>query len=392
MQPLAGLTVVALEQAVAAPLASRHLADLGARVIKIERPGTGDFARGYDRAVRGLSSHFVWLNRGKESVTLNVKHPAGRAILAQLVARADVFVHNLAPGAVERLGFGAAELLARHPRLIVCAVSGYGRGGPYAAKKAYDLLIQAESGLMAVTGTPDEPVKVGISVADIATGMYAALGSLGALYQRTVTGRGTVVEIAMLDALGEWMGYPAYYTAYGGTAPPRTGAHHATIAPYGPYPVGDGAWVFVAVQNDREWRAFCAEVLEAPALAEDPRFRTNPDRVRHRAELDAVIRAAWATATVAAVTARLEAARIAYARQNTVEEFWQHPQLAARDRWRMVPSPVGPLRMLRPPWVSADEAEPVGAVPALGEHTAAVLQELGYDAAARAALKADGVI
>lgn len=392
MTPLAGITVVALEHAVAAPLASRHLADLGARVIKIERPGTGDFARGYDRTVRGLSSHFVWLNRGKESLTLDLKQPAARRILGELLARADVFLHNLAPGAVERLGFGAAALTGRHPRLIVCALSGYGRGGPYQDRKAYDLLIQAEAGVMAVTGTPAEPVKVGISIADIATGMYALVSILTALYQRTATGRGTVLEVSMLEALGEWMGYPVYYTAYGGTPPPRTGAHHATIAPYGPYPVGDGGALFIAVQNDREWRAFCETVLEEPELADDPRYATHPDRVRHRAALDAVIRAAWAERTEAAVIERLEAARIAWARLNPADGLWDHPQLAARDRWQPVDTPAGPVRALVPPWVGAAREWRSGPVPALGAHTEAILGELGYSAEAIGALRAAGAI
>ena len=288
--PLAGITVVALEQAVAVPFATRQLADLGARVIKIERPGDGDFARGYDTTVHGLASHFVWLNRSKESLTLDVKRPEARDVIARLLARADVFVQNLAPGAADRLGLGTAALRATYPRLIVCSLTGYGSTGPYAAKKAYDLLVQSEVGLLSITGTPDTPSKVGVSIADIAGGMYAYSGILTALLQRSRTGQGTALEVSLFEALGEWMGYAMYYT-FGGTPPPRTGASHATIAPYGPYRLRDGQEILFGIQNDREWATFCTSVLERPALADDPRFQGNRLRVQHRADMNAEIAA-----------------------------------------------------------------------------------------------------
>ncbi|MEV5704026.1 CaiB/BaiF CoA-transferase family protein [Actinoallomurus sp. NPDC052274] len=375
--PLRGVTVVALEQAVAAPFATRQLADLGARVIKIERPGAGDFARGYDETVRGMSSHFVWLNRGKESVVLDVKDPAGRATLHRIVDRADVLVQNLAPGAAERLGLIPDELRRRNPRLITCGISGYGDAGPYRAKKAYDLLVQCEAGVLSVTGTPEEPVKVGISVADIAAGMYAYSGILTALYEREHTGRGTDLSVAMLEALGEWMGYPYYYAAYGGTPPARTGAEHATIAPYGPHRTGDGHQVFIGLQNEREWAALCEHVLRRPELARDARFARNSLRVEHRAELTALIEDAFADATADEAVRRLDEAGIANARLRSMEEFAGHPQLAARDRWRQVGSPVGPVDALLPPVTVAGREPRMGAVPALGEHTAAVLAEFG---------------
>ena len=374
---LAGITVVALEQAVAAPFATRQLAELGARVIKVERPGAGDFARGYDRTVHGQSSYFVWLNRGKESLEADLKSPAGQAVLHALLARADVMVQNLAPGAAERAGFGAAALAARYPRLICCSVSGYGPDGPYAAKKAYDLLVQCEAGLLSVTGTPDEPAKAGISVADIAAGMYAYSGVLTALYERERTGRGGCVEVAMLDALGEWMMQPFYYSGYGGRPAPRTGARHASIDPYGPYPAADGRQVFLGVQNDREWAVLCTEVLGRPELVTDERFRTNPDRVAHRDELTAIITGALAGMTAGEAAARLDEAGIANARLRTPAEFGAHPQLAARDRWREVGSPGGPVRALLPPVTVPGREAAMGAVPALGEHTAAILAELG---------------
>ncbi|MEV5749706.1 CaiB/BaiF CoA-transferase family protein [Actinoallomurus sp. NPDC052308] len=375
--PLRGVTVVALEQAVAAPFATRQLADLGARVIKIERPGAGDFARGYDETVCGMSSHFVWLNRGKESVVLDVKDPAGRATLHRIVDRADVLVQNLAPGAAERLGLIPGELRSRNPRLITCGISGYGDAGPYRAKKAYDLLVQCEAGVLSVTGTPEEPAKVGISVADIAAGMYAYSGILTALYERERTGRGTDLSVAMLEALGEWMGYPYYYAAYGGTPPGRTGAEHATIAPYGPHRTGDGHQVFIGLQNEREWAALCEHVLRRPELARDERFARNSLRVEHRAELTALIEDAFADATADEAIRRLDEAGIANARLRSMEEFAGHPQLAARDRWRQVGSPVGPLNALLPPVTVAGREPRMGAVPALGEHTAAVLDEFG---------------
>ena len=371
--PLAGILVVALEHAVAVPFATRQLADLGARVIKVERPGGGDFARGYDRSVLGQSSYFVWLNRGKESVELDVKSADGQAALSALLARADVFVQNLAPGAAERLGLGAAQLRVRHPRLICCSVSGYGPEGPYARKKAYDLLVQCEAGLLSVTGTPGEPCKAGISVADIAAGMYAYSGVLTALYERERTGRGSSFDVAMLDALGEWMSQPYYYTVYGGQDARRTGARHASISPYGPYLDGQ---VFLGLQNDREWAVLCERVLGRPDLIADERFRTNPDRVAHDGELTPIIEAALGSMTPDEVTARLDEAGIASARLRTPSEFAAHPQLAARDRWREVDTPGGQVRALLPPVTVPGRDAVMGAVPALGQHTEAVLDEI----------------
>jgi itaconate CoA-transferase len=376
MLPLAGITVVSLEQAVSAPFATRQLADLGARVIKVERTGAGDFARDYDRTVHGQASYFVWLNRGKESIELDVKSARGQQVLAALLARADVFVQNLAPGAADRLGLAPAALRTRHPRLICCSVSGYGPAGPYQHKKAYDLLVQCEAGLLSVTGTPDTPAKAGISVADIAAGMYALSGVLTALYERERTGEGTSVEVAMLDALGEWMSQPYLYAVYGGEEPPRTGARHASISPYGPYAAADGQ-VFLGVQNEREWAVLCRDILGQPQLIEDPRFATNPDRVSHDHELAAIIDAALRELTAADVEARLDAAGIANARLRTPAEFAAHPQLAARQRWRDVGTPGGPVRALLPPVTVAGREAAMGDVPALGQHTAAILAELG---------------
>jgi itaconate CoA-transferase len=374
--PLAGVLVVSLEQAVAAPFATRQLADLGARVIKIERPDAGDFARDYDRAVLGQASYFVWLNRGKESVVLDVKSSRGQQVLTALLDRADVFVQNLAPGAAARLGLSADTLRARHPQLICCSVSGYGPDGPYAHKKAYDLLVQCEAGLLSVTGTPDTPAKAGISVADIAAGMYAYSGVLAALYEREKTGTGSTVEVAMLEALGEWMSQPYLYTVYGGQPPRRTGARHASISPYGPYQTGDGQ-IFLGLQNEREWAVLCSEILRQPDLAADPRFATNTDRVTNDDELTHVIETALATMSADEVTAVLDSAGIATARLRTPAEFAAHPQLSARDRWRDVDTPSGPVQALLPPVTVPGREPAMGAVPALGEHTAAVLAELG---------------
>ena len=380
MQPLENLTVVSLEQAVAAPFATRQLADLGARVIKVERPGSGDFARGYDETVKGLSSHFVWLNRSKESVAIDLKSDHGRQVMAALVDRADVLVQNLAPGAAGRLGLGAKELRARRPGLVHCSISGYGTGGPYAQKKAYDLLVQCESGLVSVTGTPETPVKVGISVADIAAGMYAYSGILTALLRRSASGEGATIEVSMLEALAEWMGFPMYYGWYGGSDPVRSGASHSAIAPYGPFPCGDGGQVFLGIQNEREWAAFCDRVLGEPELTADPRFLTNSLRVAHRDELAAVVAEAFSALTAREAIDRLEETGIANARLRDLQGLVEHEQLAARDRWREVDSPTGPLRALLPP-ATLDGEEPVmGPVPAVGQHTSQILAELGIAA------------
>ena len=390
--PLDGVLVVSVEQAIAAPFASRQLADLGARVIKIERPGVGDFARAYDHTVKGQASHFVWTNRSKESLTLDLKRPEALDVLRRLVSRADVFLHNLAPGAMGRLGFGAATLREEHPRLVVCEISGYGTSGPYRDKKAYDLLVQSEAGLVSITGTPETPSKVGISIADIAAGMYAFSSILAALVRRAKTGTGALLDISMLDALSEWMGYPAYYAGYGGTPLPRTGARHAAIAPYGPYVAGDGHVVYLGLQNEREWARFCADVLDRPALVSDPRFSSNALRVEHHDELEKIIVGAFADKTAQRVVDKLEAAQIANARMNTVDEFLEHPQLAARGKWQQVDSPVGPLRALVPPY-GFDDVEPkMGRIPALGEHTGKILGELGFDADTIARWRGEGIV
>src|SRR6266496_2845147 len=333
MRALTGITVVTLEHAIAAPFCTRQLADLGARVIKIERPGVGDFARGYDERVRGLASHFVWTNRSKESLTLDVKHPEAAAILAALLARADVLVQNLAPGAAARLGLSYEALSPKHPRLIVCDISGYGNYGPYRDKKAYDLLIQSESGFLSITGSPDAPAKAGCSIADIAAGMYAYSNILAALLERQRTGEGSRIDVSMLEALTEWMSYPLYYAFEGASAPERSGAAHATIYPYGPFSAGDGKTVMLGLQNEREWAAFCADVLRQPALATDPRFAANARRHANRVALRALILDAFRTLTAAEVVARLDGAQIANARVNTMDDVWVHPQLEARKRW-----------------------------------------------------------
>ncbi len=377
MRPLDGITVVSLEQAVAAPFATRHLADLGARVIKIERPQVGDFARDYDQTVNGLSSHFVWLNRSKESLALDVKHARAKDILDRLIERADVFIQNLAPGAAGRLGLSADDLVSVHPRLIVCDISGYGDGGPYASKKAYDLLVQSEAGVLSVTGTPDTPSKVGISIADIATGMYAYSGILAALLHREKTGRGGRIEVTMLEALGEWMGYPLYYAHFSGAAPPRTGPDHATIVPYGRYLTGDGKSVMLGVQNEREWASFCDKVLGQPKLATDSRYDSNSKRNERRAEVMAIIDKVFSTLTTEQLVEKLDAAGIANAHLNSPEEVWKHAQLQARDRWREMGSPKGALPTLLPPATHDAFEARIGAVPEVGEHTESILRELG---------------
>lgn len=391
-QPLAGVTVVSIEQAVAAPFATRQLADLGARVIKIERPGEGDFARRYDSTVHGQSSYFVWLNRSKESLTLDLKHAASRTVIGRLLDRADVFVHNLAPGAAERLGLGARDAREGRPRLIACTVSGYGASGPYANKKAYDMLVQAEVGLVSITGGADSPSRTGISVADIAAGVYACSGVLAALLSRAASGQGAAIEVSLFDALAEWMGAPAYHTAYGGTEPARSGAAHATIAPYELFLGADGVEIFLAVQNEREWTRLCDRVLGRAELARDPRFASNAERVRHRQELHAIVADVFRQLPVSEIVTRLEAADIAYARRNSVTGFLKHPQLIERQRWREIDSPGGRIRALLPP-VHMTGVEPVmGDVPALGAHTDAILRELGFDDATVAGWRKEQMI
>jgi len=380
-RPLDGITVVSLEHAVAAPLCTRHLADMGARVIKIERPGAGDFARGYDERVRGLSSHFVWTNRSKESLSLNLKQPEASEVMARLLTSADVLVQNLAPGAAARLGLSFDALHEAYPRLIVCDISGYGAGGPYQDKKAYDLLIQSESGFVSVTGSADAPAKAGCSIADIAAGMYAYSAILNALLLRGKTGVGSHLDVSMLEAMVEWMGYPMYYAFDGAPPPPRAGAAHATIYPYGPFPVGDGATIMLGLQNEREWRVFCEAVLEQPELAEDARFSSNSRRVENRAALAALIVAAFSSLDGDAVTARLDAAQIANARVNDMAGVWAHPQLRARNRWREVGSPAGVIPALLPPASSNAFAPRMESVPAVGEQSEAVLASLGYSTA-----------
>ena len=393
MQPLAGITVVTLEHAIAGPFATRQLADLGARVIKVERPGVGDFARAYDERVRGLASHFVWTNRSKESLTLDVKHPEARAILQRLVVdHADVVVQNLAPGAAARLGLSYAALSATKPAIIVCDISGYGSAGPYRDKKAYDLLIQSEAGFLSVTGTEADPVKAGCSIADIAAGMYAYSNILAALLERGRTGRGRHLDVSMLESLVEWMSYPLYYAFDGADPPPRTGASHATIYPYGPFPAGDGKTIMLGLQNEREWTTFCERVLMRTDLASDPRYSSNSKRSAAREELRRIIVAVFGRLTAAEVVRRLDEARIANAQVNDMHDVWQHPQLAARRRWRDVDSPAGPIPALLPPGTD-DEATPQwGPVPALGAHTDGILQNLGYSPQRIAELRAEGAI
>ena len=390
MQPLNGVTVVSLEQAIAAPYASRHLADLGARVIKIERPGTGDFARDYDARVDGSSSHFVWTNRSKESLTLDIKDPRGLRVLRRLLGGADVFIQNLAPGAAERAGLGAEQLQQGNPRLIVCSISGYGSPGPYETMKAYDLLVQSESGLLSVTGTEAEMAKVGISVSDIAAGMYAYSSILAALLQRQRSGQGAVLDVSMLETTVEWMGFPLYY-AYDGAQPPsRAGAAHATIYPYGPFTTGDENVVMMAIQNEREWQAFCARFLDDPQLAFQPEYATNAQRNHHRDDLRALIAARFAALTEQQAVAALAAIPVAYARVNSMHEVWQHPQLKARDRWHQVKTPTGIVPALAPPAFTDPPRMDPG--PAVGEHTHAILAELGVPEDEAGALAADGVV
>lgn len=391
-RPLDGITVITLEHAIAAPFCTRQLADLGARVIKIERPGVGDFARGYDERVNGLSSHFVWTNRSKESLTLDLKHPNAKKVLAKLLEGADVLVQNLAPGAAARLGLAYDDLHTTYPGLIVCGISGYGEDGPYRDKKAYDLLIQSESGFLSVTGTPDEPAKAGCSIADIAAGMYAYSSILAALVQRGKTGKGANIEVSMLESMVEWMGFPLYYAFDGAQPPQRAGAAHATIFPYGPFPAGDGISVMLGLQNEREWAAFCTTVLEQPELAKDERFSSNSRRVENRDTLRALIIEAFSGLTADQVVQRLEQAQIANARVNDMHDVWNHPQLKARRRWSSVPTANGPVPALLPPGNNNNFAPRMDGVPALGEHTELILQELGWSAQAITVLREEGAI
>jgi len=390
--PLDGITVVSLEQAVAAPFATRQLADLGARVIKVERPGVGDFARHYDESVHGESSYFVWLNRSKESLTLDIKSPKGLDVLGALLERADVFVQNLAPSSARRLGLGADDLQRRYPSLVVCDISGYGNRGPWAERRAYDLLVQSEAGLVSVTGTPEEVAKVGISVADIAGGMYAFTGILTALYQRATTGRATAVEVSLFDAMSEWMGAPAYYAMYSGRQPPRLGAHHATIAPYGPFQTGDGGSVMLGVQSEREWSSFCEIVLEDSRIAADERFTSNSVRVENRDALNQIIGQRFEGLDTASVRELLARAQVASAELNSMASYLEHPVLAERDRWREVDTPGGAIRALLPPVIQRGVEPHMGPVPALGQHTAPILRQLGYAVDDIDGLRAEGVV
>jgi itaconate CoA-transferase len=386
-RPLDGITVVSLEHAIAAPFCTRQLADLGARVIKVERPGGGDFARDYDTRVGGMASHFVWTNRSKESLTLDLKQPSSLVVLKQLLARADVLVQNLAPGAAARMGLGYQALSQEHPGLIVCDISGYGEDGPYRDKKAYDLLIQSEAGFLSVTGTPESPSKAGNSVADIAAGMYAYTGILSALLLRGKTGQGSHIDVSMLESLAEWMSYPMYYAFDGAPPPPRTAASHASIYPYGPFEAGDGGTVMLGLQNEREWKVFCERVLQDAGLAADPRFDSNAGRSEHRDALRAVILKAFSALTTPQVVARLDQAQIANARMNDMAGLWAHPQLAARERWRQVGSPAGNIPAMLPPGRTNGFDYRMDPVPAVGQHTEAILRELGQGDADIAALR-----
>jgi len=380
IRPLDGITVISLEHAIAAPFCTRQLADLGARVIKIERPGTGDFARDYDQRVKGMSSHFTWTNRSKESLCLDLKNEKAFAVLLQLLKTADVLVQNLAPGATDRMGLSSEKLKAINPRLIVCDISGYGNDGPYRDKKAYDLLIQSEAGFLSVTGTKDSPSKAGNSIADISAGMYAYTNILSALILRDKTGVGSHIDVSMLEALGEWMGFPMYYAFDGASPPQRSGASHATIYPYGPFPVGDGNTIMLGLQNEREWLVFCEKVLQLPALANEEKFSLNFKRHENRTELEKIIVDCFSSLSIDQVTQLLEDAHIANARMNDMQGLWNHPQLASRNRWTHVESPVGEVPALLPPGVNNQYSYRMDAVPAVGEHSEKILVELGLDA------------
>jgi itaconate CoA-transferase len=392
LRPLDGITVVSLEHAIAAPFCTRQLADMGARVIKVERPGVGDFARKYDERTRGMASHFVWTNRSKESLTLDLKHEDAMAVLVKLLDQADVLVQNLAPGAAARMGLSFEALHERFPKLIVCDISGYGEGGPYETKKAYDLLIQSESGFVSVTGSANEPAKAGCSIADIAAGSYAYSGILNALLLRNRTGLGSHLDVSMLESMVEWMSFPMYYAFDGAAPPPRAGAAHATIYPYGPFPVGDGSNVMLGLQNEREWRVFCEKVLNQPALADEADFSSNSLRVKNRDRLRGLIVEAFSKMTIDQVVQYLEDAQIANARVNEMKDVWAHPQLKARNRWTEVGSPVGALPALIPPATNNQFDARMDPIPDIGEHTQSILQELGISAQARARLEADKAI
>ena len=396
MRPLEGITVVTLEHAIAAPFCTRQLADLGARVVKVERPGVGDFARAYDARVQGLASHFVWTNRSKESLTLDLKHASAPDVLGRLLDKADVLVQNLAPGAAARLGLGYEALKEKHPALIVCDISGYGddprEPGPYRDKKAYDLLIQSESGFLSITGSPEQPAKAGCSIADIAAGMYAYSNILAALIQRSKTGRGCRLDVSMLESMVEWMSYPLYYAFDGAEPPPRAGASHATIYPYGPFVAGDGRTVMLGLQNEREWQMFCAKVLRTPELASDERFNANAKRVARKPELQALITEAFSELTLEQAVERLEDAQIANASVNAMRDVWTHAQLKARERWVQVRTPAGPVPALLPPGLPNNFEPRMDAVPALGEHSSAILAELGYGDAEIERLRAEQAI
>jgi itaconate CoA-transferase len=392
MRPLEGVTVVALEHVIAGPFCTRQLADLGARIIKIERPGVGDPARIYDERVHGMSSHFVWTNRSKESLTLDLKREEARRIVHELLENADVLVQNLAPGAAARMGFSYDALKDQYPRLIVCDISGYGADGPYRDKKAYDLLIQSESGLLSVTGTPETPSKAGCSIVDIASGMYAYTNILAALIQRGRTGKGSRIDISMLESMVEWMSFPLYYAYEGAEPPVRAGASHATIYPYGPFPAGDGKVVMLGLQNEREWAVFCDRVLEQPDLKTDPRFSSGPRRSTGRKELYLIIAEAFSKLTAEKIVRRLDDAQIGNARMNDMHEVWDHAQLRARGRWTDVDTPAGKIRAMLPPGMPESFEPRMDPIPGIGQHTDAILGELGYDKAAIAGLRSDGVI
>ena len=392
IRPLDGITVVSLEHAIAAPFCTRQLADLGARVIKVERPGGGDFARGYDTQVDGLCSHFVWVNRSKESLTLDLKQPSAIAALKTLLKTADVLVQNLAPGAAARMGLTAEILQKDNPKLILCDISGYGNDGPYRDKKAYDLLIQSEAGFLSVTGTPETPSKAGNSIADIAAGMYAYTNILAALLQRGKTGKGSVIDISMLESLTEWMSFPLYYAYKGAEPPPRNGASHATIYPYGPFKAGDGKTVMLGLQNEREWVQFCETVLENPALAQDERFDRNFKRNKKRTELLEIIDSCFGQLTSEQLIARLEKAQIANAHLNDMEGLWKHEQLKARNRWTEVDTPNGAIAALLPPGLNSSYDYRMDPIPAVGDHTDSILKELGLDETDIASMRASGAI